>query len=125
MATVRAATVAIRTRLIAALKHCDGEVSTPELCRIAGFNNLEHHAYVSPQLRALARVGVITRIPGEPGGALSWRLNSAAQDDAAHSSVPLVTNDGRSLLSYRGQLAEPLRIRRQRQVHRRLRRRMN
>lgn len=83
MAAVRASTVALRKRLIAALEHAGGQVSTPELCRLAGFNNFEHHAYVLPQLRALARIGVLTRIQGEPGGALSWRVNAADQDDAA------------------------------------------
>lgn len=82
MGTVRAETVALRTRLIDTLERAGGPLSTPELCNRAGFNNFEHHAYVLPQLRALARVGVLTRIPGEPGGALSWRLNDADQDDA-------------------------------------------
>lgn len=82
MATVRAETVTLRTRLVDTLERAGGALSTPELCNRAGFNNFEHHAYVLPQLRALARVGIITRIPGEPGGALSWRLNTSDQSDA-------------------------------------------
>lgn len=75
------ATVIVRKRLIAALAGAGGETSTPELCAAAGFNNFEHHAYVLPQLRALARTGVVSRMRREPGGAVYWQLNTSDQDD--------------------------------------------
>lgn len=82
MAAVSAATVALRRRVIAALTQAGGDVSTPELCTLAGFNNFEHHAHALPQLRALARAGVVIRTPGAPGRALYWRLNASDQADA-------------------------------------------
>ena len=86
MATVKATTIAPRRRVLAVLREADGQhVSTPELCARAGFTNFEHHAYVLPQLRALARVDVITRHAPTPGRAVYWRLNTADQTDAAHN----------------------------------------
>lgn len=78
------ATVAIRTRVLTALRAAHGcELTTTEICARAGFTNFEHHAYVSPQLRALARLGLITRSPFMPGAHASWRINAADQSDAA------------------------------------------
>ncbi|SLI01035.1 Uncharacterised protein [Mycobacteroides abscessus subsp. abscessus] len=60
----RPATVDIRARVLTALRAAHGrELTTSEICVRAGFTNFEHHAYVSPQLRALAKLGVIIRSP--------------------------------------------------------------
>jgi hypothetical protein len=84
MAEVRPATAALRKRIVAVLREAGGQqVSTPQLCQRAGFNNFEHHAYVLPQRRALARVGVITRDAPSPGRAVYWRINPTDQTDAA------------------------------------------
>ncbi|EHB48827.1 hypothetical protein MycrhDRAFT_5668 [Mycolicibacterium rhodesiae JS60] len=87
MAAVKPATIALRKRLLAALHGANGvSISTPELCRLAGFNNFEHHAYVLPQLRSLARVGVVTRTAGSPGAAVYWRLNGVDQTAEAFNA---------------------------------------
>jgi len=87
MAAVRPATVALRKRLITVLRNAGREsLSTPELCQRTGINNFEHHAYVLPQLRWLARAGIITRTAHVPGGAAYWRLNPTDQDDAAFNA---------------------------------------
>ncbi|MFT9634498.1 hypothetical protein ACM0CO_19215 [Mycobacteroides abscessus subsp. abscessus] len=75
--TARPATVDIRARVLTALRAAHGrELTTSEICARAGFTNFEHHAYVSPQLRALAKRGVIIRSPFVPGAHASWRINA-------------------------------------------------
>jgi hypothetical protein len=87
MAAVKPETIALRKRLLAVLRRIDGDgISTPELCHLAGFNNFELHAYVLPQLRALARVGVVTRTAGSPGAAAYWRLNGVDQTAEAFNA---------------------------------------
>lgn len=87
MAAVKPATIALRKRLLAVLHEVNGDgIATPELCRLARFNNFEHHAYVLPQLRALARVGVVTRTAGLPGAAVYWRLNDGDQTTEAFNA---------------------------------------
>lgn len=84
MSPLKPETIAIRTRLLAVLAGADEEqLTTAEISARAGFNNFEHHAYVTPQLRALAKVGVIIRSPLVPGAAASWRINAANQSAAA------------------------------------------
>ncbi|MFV8279801.1 hypothetical protein ACNQPY_26095 [Mycobacteroides abscessus] len=84
MSPLKPETVAIRKRLLAVLAAADEEqLTTAQISGRAGFNNFEHHAYVTPQLRALAKVGVIIRSPFVPGAAASWRINAADQSTAA------------------------------------------
>ena len=73
--------------MLAALAQAGGETSTLELCTLAGFNNFEHHAYVLPQLRALARPGVITRTRRESGRAVYWCLNTSDQEEVKHTAA--------------------------------------
>lgn len=82
--SVQPANLERRRRIVAALRAANGAaLTTPELCQRAGFNNFEHHAYVLPQLRALVRLGIITRSPVVPGAIASWALNRADQSDRA------------------------------------------
>lgn len=81
-------TATIRKRILTVLRACpDTDLSTTEICKQAGYNNFEHHAYVGPQLRALARVGVITQTERPPGGAARWQLNRADQTDTAFNAA--------------------------------------
>ncbi|MDM2164712.1 hypothetical protein PP352_21415 [Mycobacteroides abscessus] len=82
--SVQPANLERRRRIVAALRAANGAaLTTPELCQRAGFNNFEHHAYVLPQLRALVKLGIITRSPVVPGAIASWALNRADQADRA------------------------------------------
>lgn len=88
MALVSTRTATIRKRILTVLRACpDTDLSTTEICKQAGYNNFEHHAYVGPQLRALARVGVITQTERPPGGAARWQLNRADQTDTAFNAA--------------------------------------
>ena len=88
MAPVSTRTATIRKRILTVLRACpDTDLSTTEICKQAGYNNFEHHAYVGPQLRALARVGVITQTERPPGGAARWQLNRADQTDTAFNAA--------------------------------------
>ncbi|EIU51722.1 hypothetical protein MA6G0728R_5305 [Mycobacteroides abscessus 6G-0728-R] len=88
MALVSTRTATMRKRILAVLRACpDTSLSTAEICNRAGYNNFEHHAYVGPQLRALARIGVITQTERPPGGAARWQLNSADQTDTAFNAA--------------------------------------
>lgn len=80
MSPLKPETIAIRARLLAVLAAANEEqLTTAEISARAGFTNFEHHAYVTPQLRALAKVGVIIRSPLVPGAAASWRINATDQ----------------------------------------------
>lgn len=88
MAPLNTRTATIRKRILTVLRACtDTDLSTTEICKQAGYNNFEHHAYVGPQLRALARVGVITQTERPPGGAARWQLNRADQTDTAFNAA--------------------------------------
>lgn len=88
MALVNTRTVTLRRSILAVLRTCpEADLSTTEICKHAGYNNFEHHAYVGPQLRALARSGVITQTERPPGGAARWQLNRADQTDAAFNAA--------------------------------------
>ena len=88
MALVSTRTATIRKRILTVLRACpDTDLSTTEICKQAGYNNFEHHAYVGPQLRALARIGVVTQTERPPGGAARWQLNRADQTDTAFNAA--------------------------------------
>ncbi|BEL41751.1 hypothetical protein Isolate57596_51160 (plasmid) [Mycobacteroides abscessus subsp. abscessus] len=88
MALVSTRTANLRKRILTVLRACpDTSLSTTEICNRAGYNNFEHHAYVGPQLRALARIGVITQTERPPGGTARWQLNRADQTDAAFNAA--------------------------------------
>ncbi|MFA4085251.1 hypothetical protein ONA92_26515 [Mycobacteroides salmoniphilum] len=100
MAPLKPETIAIRTRVLAVLAAAEGsQLTTTEICARAGFTNFEHHAYVTPQLRALAKVGVVIRSPHVPGAAASWRINAADQSadtlNARIDRMDALTRNGR------------------------------
>lgn len=70
------ATITLRANLIAVLESAGTDpLPTSEICRRAGFSKLEQHGVVSPQLRRLARAGIVIRSAASRGFEATWRLN--------------------------------------------------
>ncbi|WP_457181063.1 Helicase associated domain protein [Mycobacteroides abscessus] len=75
-ATASAQTLALRARVIAVLSACRPDpLPTSEICRRAGFTKFEQHSMVSPQLRRLARSGIVVRSDSGRGHEATWQLN--------------------------------------------------
>lgn len=76
-ATASSETLALRARLIAVLSACRPDpLPTSEICRRAGFTKFDQHSVVSPQLRRLARGGIVVRSAASRGHEASWQLNT-------------------------------------------------
>lgn len=75
-ATASSETLALRARLIAVLSASRPDpLPTSEICRRAGFTKFDQHSIVSPQLRRLARGGIVIRSAASRGHEASWQLN--------------------------------------------------